>query len=212
MNSVYGRFALKSDLTLVSQGEGLRNNMGSRKLNLPKKNINYIIPIFITAYSRVILSRLFEQIKNMGASPLYTDTDSCYFYFQKKIGLNNEINRIYNKLPITNKIGDLSLESYQSGGFFNAKSYRVDYFENEKFKYVQKGIPEANRPEYQQTGKTVYQRPQKLRPALRGVMDRDANVWYGHLMQKKTEYRKREKADEIATDLFKTKPIILTDF
>lgn len=213
LNSVYGRFALKSDLQIINSNESgtpLLNNMYTKKIEIPKLNINYIIPVFITAYARVELFMLLQQIKNLNGIPCYSDTDSVYFTFNKKRKLQNTIEFLHKNLAVNNTLGGLSLEAYRSGSFYNAKSYRMDYFSEEQ-KFKQKGIPANKRKEYQETGKTEYERPQKLRPALRGVLSRSANVWDTFKIENKGIYKKRNILNNKIDSANYTSPLIFKD-
>lgn len=177
MNSTYGRFALKGDLTIISSED---NNFISEVLDVTKKGINYAIPALITAQARVCLHRHMMNILSLGGKIIYTDTDSVFFTGNKNI---------IKKLPISKNLGDLSLEEYEKGTFYNVKSYML---ESEGFEYYkQKGIPSDKRKEYQEKGKTVYQRPMKLKSAMKGVKGILPNEWHDIEMVKRVEYDKR---------------------
>lgn len=198
MNSLYGRFALNSPAQIITSEpdkngfhEILQNDMYSIEKHFRKNNINYALPLFVTAYSRVILFNLIQKVKSIGGEIIYTDTDSVYFHFFKKIDLHSKILEIYSKLPVSNNLGDLSLEVFKSGSFQGAKNYLLEeYSESKKIKL--KGIPKNNREEFFKNGRTVYKRPLKLRPSLRGVQGIPANFWIDFVIESRKEYKKRE--------------------
>ncbi len=213
LNSVYGRFALKSNMQIISANvynyelrKELDNGMFDYINHGIKKNINYALPIFITAYSRIILFKLLTKIKKIGAIPIYCDTDSVYFTYDKKINLQDKIIELYNQLPISNNLGDLSLEVYKGGSFYNNKAYLLETFDlNTKF--TCKGIPEKHRQEFMQDGSTTYVRPMKLRPSFRGVKGIAPNVWYDFYIENKGTYKKRLVKKDFGT-YQTTKPLI----
>jgi hypothetical protein len=148
---------------------------------------------------------MIKKIRLLKGIPVYCDTDSVFFQLPNH-DLQSGITLIHDKFPVNSGLGNVSFEVYRNGVFLNAKAYRLEsYLQETKLK--NKGIPYENRLEYQTTGKTIYKRPQKLRPALRGVNDLDANIWYDFCIEQKGKYKKRKKSASLETDFFRTVPI-----
>jgi len=201
LNAVYGRFALKSSLQIITAENNpsyekfidrkiLKNNMVEIQANFPSKNINYGIPLFVTAYSRIVLYNLFLQIKKLKGKIIYCDTDSVYFYFNYKIDLEKTKQKLNKLLPINNTLGALSLNVYKSGMFENCKAYLLNTLDNED-KIKLKGIPKDKRADFLQAGHTTYKRPMKLRPSFKSVDNIPANFWNDFYIEKKGSYKKR---------------------
>ena len=199
MNSTYGRFALHGGMKvlkehtnesgyieLLSNDELIYKNVTFEK----SETVNYALPCFITANSRIHLYNLLKNIMIMGGNILYSDTDSCYFTISENV--EQDIKQIENNFAINNNLGCYSLEVYKAMDIYNVKAYVLYYFDDD-IKTVCKGIPKDYRIEYLQTGQTNYLKPMKLRNSLRSVDKIPANYWYNLFISQKGEYKKRKK-------------------
>lgn len=189
MNSTYGRFALSNGLSSFEMKGG---EFVSEPIPIEsKKTINYSIPIFVTAYARLELLKLIYTVLSTGAKVLYCDTDSVYFTFPEKIDLQSKICELHGILPVDNELGNVSLNVYANGAFYNAKQYVLTSI-SDQVKIKCKGIPEKNRKEFIETGKTKYERPVKLRTFAHSI-DKTfpPNFWKEFFVEKQSEYRKR---------------------
>jgi len=226
MNSTYGRFALNGGMESIGShefnpGESAKyteleyfedENVSRFKVEFEQsmsKNINYALPVFITAYARLDLYSMIQDVIKCGGIPLYGDTDSCYFTFNEKIDLQDKIVELHEKLRIGNKLGERSMAAYAYMQVKNLKQYVcIDLAKFEKYRC--KGVPLGYRKQYFEQGMTTYKRPQKLRPALRKVLDMKANYWYDFNIFMRGNYTKREviKGDGCLLD---TKPVKISE-
>jgi len=218
MNSVYGRFALKGDMQVLKSLEYIgvfkeefeKFKIGEMDEAINNSNRNYAIPTFVTAYSRILLYDMIQAVEKIPHTQvIYSDTDSVYFFFTKKIDLQDTIVKLHEKLPISKKLGDYSICCYNQGCFYNAKSYIVFDFSH-SYKAKCKGIKKENRKEFFEKGKTTFKKPMKLRQALRGIQGIDANIWYDFTIEQKSTYNKR-KITTKHKKYFNTEPIIFNE-
>jgi len=110
-------------------------------------------------------------------------------------------------LPVSTTLGELSFNAYRTGHFFNAKSYMIESYGDEK-KLKQKGVQKMKREEFFNTGKTTQKKPIRLRAALKGVQGHKVNEWIEQEYGLKTNYRKREIAEDFG-DFQSTRAISL---
>jgi hypothetical protein len=210
MNTVYGGFALKNEMNIikhVKEGEDIRKII---KYKPPfKDNSNYILPLYITSYARVELYNLLQRVLKMGGNIIYSDTDSCYFYFDNKMSLQDQILYIHKNLNISKRLGGLSLEVYKQGFFYNLKSYQVEYF-YEDWKAKQKGVPFAYRQDFFKNSQVIFKRPTKLRSGLVSKQGLIPNIWKDIVYEKRTDFKKRTVLNSMdgMPDLFETDPLL----
>lgn len=199
LNSTYGRFALHGGMKVLKEydySNGYYELLNNEELIYKDvemsggNSINYSIPIFITANSRILLYNLFEKVLSIKGDILYTDTDSCYFTLSNNI--EKDLKLIEKAFPINNNLGAYSLETFKAMDIYNVKGYILHDFDS-NVKSVCKGIPKDKRFEFLTTGKTNYNKPLKLRSALRGVDNIPANFWYDLFVRRQGEYTKRKK-------------------
>lgn len=188
MNSLYGKFAeYKSGYSVYPLEEALRlKKHGERKGNLIIVNdkqeypihTNFIFSLFVTAYARIKLINEIILLDNLNYNVLYCDTDSIH-YQGKFIHSDN------------GKIGEFSKQEFYKSVYIKGLKYYKCVPENNKSIFKIKGIKKTNRREFFNTGKTIINRPVKLRESL--IQDKlkgKLNVWTDF---KKTDERKYNK-------------------
>ena len=178
MNSTYGRFGLKGNLTSIE------NEMESIVEIKNTNAINFALPLFVTAYSRIALYEAIIKIADK-TEVIYVDTDSIYFSYKNK----NHLKSILEDFKIDNAIGNFSYEEFNYGIFLNCKQYLTVTDEMEK--YTIKGVPKDNRPEFFHTGKTKFKTPVKYRESLKSVQGLIPNLWIEKEKRNINEYKKR---------------------
>lgn len=219
LNSTYGRFALNSGIKVLKNYTGdnglyeyfEEHDLMYKHISFDSvKSINYSLPTFITASSRVYLFELLKKVLSIGGGILYSDTDSCYFTLSENV--ENDIKKIEENFPIDEKIGNYSLEVFKAMDIYNVKAYILYNFDDE-IKSVCKGIPKDHRQEFLQKGETIYNKPMKLRNSLRSLEQIPANYWYDLFVSRKGEYSKRKKIPVEATGesvvYYDTEPLIM---
>lgn len=171
LNNLYGKFGqgntynkmfkIKNKSELKVNDQLLDNGMVTREVvqNYPKHS-NMIWAALITAYGRHKLWCAMDKVIKSGATLIYCDTDSV-IYKNKK-----------NLFDDSSKLGELKLEGvFKYAHFKLPKMYKLINAEN-IIKYKAKGIPnkDNNQKEFFETGKTKFQRPNKLKETLRRNM------------------------------------------
>ena len=214
LNSVYGRFAMNSDIEVIAseydKGEfvGTYNNVINRyKMKIDSnEGKNYALPCFVTGYARVKLFEMIMKCYTNNLVPLYCDTDSIYCTYNDYMDVQDFFEYIQLLFTINNGLGNYSCNIYKCGAFFGAKKYMcLSYNDYEKIKC--KGIPEAKRKEYITTGSTTIKKPVRLRTGLRSVRGYKLNEWIEQYVTTKTNYTKRKIIE--TTNLLNTIPITL---
>jgi hypothetical protein len=160
LNSLYGKFAQRTDAGLQEIHpitwwlDGRQNiSVEYRVIDdrvyvvVPKLSrfqpqyVNVLWGVYITSYARITL---YNYMKMVGDSLIYSDTDSLY---------------INGELPISTDLGALKLEKEGVDiEVYGPKAYRI--FKDGKLSGVKcKGVPHDNRNEYLTTGQTTFTRP-----------------------------------------------------
>lgn len=199
LNSCYGRFALNGGIKVLKENTGEigyyelfeEENLIYKEIQIEEKNsVNYIIPLLVTANSRIYLFEMLKKVLSIGGDILYSDTDSCYFTLSNNV--EKDIDKIQDNFLIDNGLGNYSLEVYKAMDIYNVKAY-VLYDFSSNIKTVCKGIPKDKRLEFLETGETSYNKPMKLRNSLRSLDKIPANYWYDIFIKRQGEYSKRTK-------------------
>lgn len=214
LNSTYGRFAMNNDIIVIAKdfkkGEYIdeyKNGLKRYRLSIENNTQkNFAIPIFITAYARIELYRLLQQVQNCNYIPLYCDTDSVYFTYREYEPLQDFICTVNDNFDIGNELGQVSCECYKAGAFFGAKKYLViTYNDFEKLRC--KGIQREQQKQFLYTGKATRKRPMRLRTGLRRKEEATLNRWVDEFVEQRTQYDKRIVLNE--NIIGNTEPIII---
>jgi len=154
MNSLYGKFAQGRERT-IWDGEKFTIEMQDE---YPENNI---IPfsIFTTAFARIHMYNLFQQIQAKGGKIYYTDTDSIHTNI---------------KMPTSTRLGALKLEGqFNYANYLAPKFYLLDGAKGEIVKG--KGIPRDLQKEFIENLKVTYRKPIKLKESIKRNLK--ANLW-----------------------------------
>ena len=145
----------------------------------PPDTANWLWGTYVTSYSRIKLHTHLMQVHNAGHQILYCDTDSVMF-----LRTNDDI-----PFEIGDELGQLDEEFFIRGEFITAKGYILEKEDGEK-KIASKGVPSAFGSEFLTTGSATFQKPTKLREALR--QDIQPNLWREVTKLAQTVYSKRK--------------------
>lgn len=148
------------------------------------KTANFLWGLHVTAYARLELVRHLETVLSNGGTLLYCDTDSIMFTGE----------RASKAMPVSNKLGDLSKETYDKGIFRQAKGYLLCNYEGKSRKRLIikkvacKGVATSHAYEFIVEGLATSVKPMRFKEALirsgvrknaQAVLDKEIgfNIW-----------------------------------
>ena len=212
MNHLYGRFALHKELKKLTRITvknynkiiPVTDSAGYITLNMNDKSKNYALSLFVTSYARIYLYELLKKVSKH-FDVIYCDTDSCYFTKLEYTPLMNMIDTIYKNFNIDNKLGNYSLECYESGIFYNVKAYLLNKYTDDK-KIKLKGVKKEFREQFFKNDFVEYKKPKRMRSYLRSIQNVKVNEWELFSISRKGVYDKRVMI-QIDKNLYKTAPL-----
>lgn len=140
---------------------------------------NNVWPAFITSRARIRLNEEIKRIRSRGCTPLYCDTDSIIY-------LRNGVESVYNRNAMA--IGNFEERGrYASIYIAGKKEYGLE--NNGEWEIHVKGVPKDARKSYLFTGLADFQKPMRLREAIRKASK--PNVWSDYHKERHVNYDKR---------------------
>ena len=129
----------------------------------PPKTANFMWGTYVTSYARIHLHRGLQGVVDNGFTLIYCDTDSVMYF-------GGDVNST-PPLPISNKLGDWDIESFDLGVFRVPKGYLLcnkikgskDY---EIVKVACKGVPTHHAYDFIVKGMASFQKPMRFKEAL----------------------------------------------
>jgi hypothetical protein len=186
-NNLYGKFAQGNERTVIInelQFKGLKlsqipDNFKEFQGLYILKQIgdypffsNYIWSIYTTAYARIYLHEILSHFSRK-SKVLYCDTDSIYWQGKKDI------------FKFGSDLGDLNYEHE-----YEYMEIRGNKFYDVGGKIKCKGVPKKNMLEFFNKGYAEYQKPLRLKEAIRRNLQ--PNVWIDYTKKNKIIYNKRK--------------------
>jgi hypothetical protein len=160
----------------------------------PPKTANFMWGVYVTSYARTYLHDGIMKVKNAGYTPMYWDTDSIMYGGEGK----------GNPLPISKKLGDWDVESFDLGIFRQAKGYLLCNKENKDYiikKVACKGVPTKYAWDFIIEGMATFMKPMRLKEALirsnaevnkdKFIKEIGENVWSDVTKEMRSIYIKR---------------------
>lgn len=148
------------------------------------KTANFLWGLHVTAHARLELVKHLETVIKNGGTLLYCDTDSIMFTGE----------RAAKAMPVSNKLGDLSKETYDKGIFRQAKGYLLCNYKKGSKKKLEikkvacKGVATTHAYEFIVEGMATAIKPMRFKEALirtgvkknaQAVLDNEIgfNIW-----------------------------------
>lgn len=151
----------------------------------PRPHANVVWASLVTARARVRLHQEIERVLDAGGRPLYCDTDSVFFTISNGAG---------SKLHYPSKAarpGDFELKGvYRHAHIVGKKEYALETSPG-VWSYHAKGVPTEARETFFKTGKTTFQRPNRLLEST--VRSLKPNVWSERTKVRRIDYRGRRR-------------------
>lgn len=131
LNRLYGKFFEKTNIKSVVYDNGAVDTKQFKRYRYPSHS-NGIWAVYTTAYARIKLYELIQEVMSFGGKPLYVDTDCIMFLLPKGKKM---------KLKTSRKLGGLAKEGeYKYARFFLPKTYLMVDKKNNIY-ITAKGIP-----------------------------------------------------------------------
>lgn len=195
MNSLYGKFAEKRRVTTyvpLEQGgvfDPIVYDMAQQTAEYFPRHNNVVISSYVTAYGRIILHNLMQNILDNNGKLLYCDTDSVIYKGGRSLTSSTDLGGVKQEAEIV------------KAEFLGAKYYR--YWTPDGTEYdICKGVPKAYQGKMFTDGQATYKKPIRYREALRRKLQ--ANVWVSFTKHARATYDKR-----IVLDSGQTRPICI---
>lgn len=195
LNSLYGKFSQRGEkieamqleefAQLKNQPEDFRiwNGIAIFKVEgTPPIWGNCVWPAFVTARARIRLHKELRKVYDKGGRILYCDTDSIIYLGAHSLLYPQKVNR-----P-----GEFEQRGYYKKVIIAGKKEYGFLLENGKWDVRIKGVPSVAREIYLREGKAKFQRPVRLREAMR--RDLQANVWRDYEKIRRVSFIHRERA------------------
>ncbi len=166
MNSLYGKFAAKNSMLVISRDR-------EKIITTASRFSNVIWSAYVTCYARLVLLDYLRKAGNV----YYTDTDSIF--------TNHD-------MPVSTDLGGLKLEGiYSKAEFFGNKVYVIDdTYRARGVPRKRKDSDDDPARDFIRTGRCIFRRPARLRESRRSFAQ--ANVWYEAEKNFNAKYTKRK--------------------
>lgn len=165
MNSLYGKFAMGSELFMIYNDKEM--TMEGRA-----SYVNVIWSAYVTCYGRLKLLKALRSVSNI----FYCDTDSLF---------------TFDELETGKELGALKLEgSFSKCKFLGNKIYTLTDGKG-KVEEKAKGVNKSVAGDFIRTGRAVYRKPMRYRESRKSLGGK-ANKWYFVEKELKKKYEKRK--------------------